>query len=775
MLMHMMNTSHVWNYYAEKSPLASKGYKKGSYWPRGKMLGGCSSNNAMIYVRGNSRDYDRWEELGNPTWSWKDVLPYFKKSEDNGAYHIQEEKGAFHGIGGPLKVNTFMSNDMTKLIVVEAAAELGLIEIMDVNSDEFTGYCVVQGTIKDGKRYSTAKAFLNPAKDRKNLHIIKHAHVTKINIEAGVARGVTFDIGDHIGKDIVAKTKKEVVLSAGALNTPQILKLSGVGPKEELGKFDIPVVLDSPFVGENLQDHVIVPVVLSFHKSRPITVKVDELMDSIYSYFRYGMGPIGSIGSTDLVGFVNTQSQAARFPDIQYHHFVYKAKTPDFATILGKFEMEDYINAQLIKLNNEAEILIVFVTLLNPKSHGNIKLRSANPYDPPVINANYLEDHRDVATLIRGIRYFRRMLTTQNFKDHEMEEFKISIPECDKLDFESDSYWECYVRYMSTTIYHPVGTAKMGPAEDPSAVLDSTLKLRGVDGLRVVDASIMPNITPRCVRFAYQSASPNLVPEARVTHTTPAVSPTAIVTPDDRNSTPFRCGNCRSRRRHFVPRNIPVATITAIESASRYNPSTPETRQSGGLVHRSPGSVNKPRSVEAEGEERVRVRARAADREHEEQKKAFRSGGVCPGCVEATTTATNPSPFRHLLTLPHCALQTPRCVRFAYQSASPSLGAGSPCDPHDTRSVPYGDRHARRSQLYTVPVWELPVATPPFCSEEHSCRDHNRHRIYQPLQPVDAGNQAIRWTCPPKSWVRQQTQERRGRRRGEGPSTSSSS
>ncbi|KAL9701520.1 hypothetical protein quinque_004961 [Culex quinquefasciatus] len=131
----------------------------------------------------------------------------------------------------------------------------------------------------------------------------------------------------------------------------------------------------------------------------------------------------------------------------------------------------------------------------------------------------------------------------------------------------------------------------------------------------------------------------------------------------------------------------------------------------------------------------------------------------------------NPSPFRHLQTLPHCALQTPRCVRFAYQLANPNLGAGSPCDPHDTRSVPYGDRHARRSQLYTVPVWELPVATPPFCSEEHPCRDHNRHRICQPLQPDDAGNQAIRWTCPPKSWTQEQTQERRGRRRGEGPST----
>ncbi|XP_065093141.1 glucose dehydrogenase [FAD, quinone]-like isoform X3 [Ochlerotatus camptorhynchus] len=492
LLMHLSNSSHVWNYYAEKSPSASKGYKKGSYWPRGKMLGGCSSNNAMLYVRGNSRDYDRWEELGNPTWNWKNVLEYFKKSEGNEAYHIQQEKGAFHGTDGPLKVNTFMSNDMTKMVITEAAAELGHIEIMDVNSDEFIGYCVAQGTVKDGKRYSTAKAFLNPAKDRTNLHIIKHAHVTKINIENGIATGVSFDIGEN--KDIVAKVKNEVVLSAGAINSPQVLKLSGIGPQEELNKFNIPVLHDSPHVGQNLQDHIVVPLMLSMHKSRPITVNFDELMDNIYSYFRYGMGPLGSIASTDLIAFVNTHNPAARFPDIQYHHFVFKAKMADYASIQEKFGLEDYIAAQLLELNKEAEVLQVFVTLLNPKSSGSVKLRSSNPYDAPIIDANYLYDHRDVATLIRGIRFFRKMLKTENFKQHEIEEFRLNIPECDMLEFESDSYWECYMRYMSTTIYHPVGTAKMGPDSDPSAVLDSRLKLRGVEGLRVVDASIMPNI-----------------------------------------------------------------------------------------------------------------------------------------------------------------------------------------------------------------------------------------------------------------------------------------
>ncbi|XP_310335.4 glucose dehydrogenase [FAD, quinone] isoform X2 [Anopheles gambiae] len=488
----LLNGSHVWNYYAERSDTASKGYKRGSYWPRGKMLGGSSSNNIMLYVRGNSRDYDRWEEQGNPGWGWKDVLEYFKKSEDNGAQHLLQERADYHAQGGLLKVNSFMSNDMTKLVITEAAQELGIPEIMDINSDEYIGYNVAQGTVHKGRRWSTAKAFLNTAADRHNLHIIKNAHVTKINFEGTAATGVTFDVPSQAG--VSASIRKEVIISAGAINTPQVLQLSGLGAKEQLDRLDIPLVKEIPSVGENLQDHLIVPLFLSLHGSRPIERSMDELLDSIYSYFRYGLGTFGTVGITDLLAFVNTQSPAAKFPDIQYHHSLILWKTPDIARLTQCFGWEDYISHQIIEQNQKSEILMVMVTLLNPKSKGNVQLRSSNPYDAPIINANYLDDQRDVKTIIRGIRFFRKLLDTENFGYHELKEFHLKIEECDRLEYESDSYWECYARYMSSTIYHPTGTSKMGPDGDQASVVDSRLKVRGVQNLRVIDASIMPDI-----------------------------------------------------------------------------------------------------------------------------------------------------------------------------------------------------------------------------------------------------------------------------------------
>ncbi|XP_058062967.1 alcohol dehydrogenase [acceptor]-like isoform X2 [Anopheles bellator] len=488
----LMHSPHVWNYYAEESATASKGYRNGSYWPRGKMLGGCSSNNLMLYVRGNSRDYDRWEEQGNPTWGWSNVLEYFKKSEDNGAEHLLLEKGAFHAEGGPLKVNSFMSNELTKLVITEAARELGIPEIMDINADEYIGYNVAQGTVYKGRRQSTAKAFLNTAKDRPNLHIIKHAHVTKVNFEGTTATGVTFDLPGSAGQEV--RAKKEVILSAGALNTPQLLQLSGVGASAELARWDIPVVQDVPAVGENLQDHLIVPLFLSLHGSRPIERHFDELLDSIFSYVRYGLGTFATIGATDLVAFVNTQSPAALYPDIQYHHMLQPWKMPDMEKILAAFGYTDSIAEQLLELNQKSEILTVLVTLLNPKSKGTVKLRSGNPHDAPLIHAHYLDDQRDVKTVIRGIRFFRKLLGTENFGYHELKEFHLKIDECDRLEYDSDSYWECYARYLSTTLYHPTGTAKMGPEGDQGAVVDSRLKVKGVQNLRVVDASIMPDI-----------------------------------------------------------------------------------------------------------------------------------------------------------------------------------------------------------------------------------------------------------------------------------------
>ncbi|XP_035775486.1 glucose dehydrogenase [FAD, quinone]-like isoform X2 [Anopheles albimanus] len=488
----LMHSPHVWNYYVEKSDTASKGFKNGSYWPRGKMLGGCSSNNIMLYVRGNSRDYDRWEQQGNPGWGWSNVLEYFKKSEDNGGQHLLQEKGDYHAKGGLLKVNSFMANELTKLVITEAAMELGIPEIMDINSDEYIGYNVAQGTVHKGKRWSTAKAFLNSAKERPNLHIIKHAHVTKVNFEGTTATGVTFDLPDNTGQTV--RAKKEVVLSAGALNSPQILQLSGVGARADLERLGIEVVKDVPQVGENLQDHLIVPLFLSLHGSRPIERSFDELLDSIYSYIRYGLGTFGTIGVTDLVGFVNTQNPAALYPDIQYHHMLQPWKTPDMEKVMEVFGYADFIAEQLIRQNQESEILTVLVTLLNPKSKGTVKLRSADPHDAPKIHANYLDDQRDVNTVVRGIRFFRKLLDTENFGYHELKDIRLKIEECDRLEYDSDSYWECYARYLSTTLYHPTGTAKMGPDDDTAAVVDSRLKVKGLKNLRVIDASIMPDI-----------------------------------------------------------------------------------------------------------------------------------------------------------------------------------------------------------------------------------------------------------------------------------------
>ncbi|EAT44639.1 AAEL004025-PA, partial [Aedes aegypti] len=493
MFFTLQRTDYDWSYFTEPSKQYCASMPQGSFWPRGKLLGGSGAINAMLYVRGNRRDYDRWEQNGNPGWGFDDVLPYFKKSENNKNPNVADLNGGkYHGKDGYLNVEYFPTNSPLIDDVFEGAKELGYKYLEDINGEEHVGFGRAQGTIVNGTRCSPAKAFLNPVKDRPNLHIMKHTRV--INIEQdkkGVYRWVNFLIDEEHLR--AAKAGKELIISAGAINTPQILMLSGIGPKPLLESVGIEVVADLP-VGNNLQDHVVIPLYFQINKSTAKAVTLQDLANSYHQYILYKEGFLASHDVTSAMGFINTVNFTDEFPDIQFHHFVYKAQTPDFATIQGKFGLEDSLLAQIIDLNKEAEILQVFVTLLNPKSSGNIKLRSSNPYDAPIINAHYLDDHRDVATLIRGIRFFRKMLGTQNFKDHEIEELHLKIPECDKLEFESDSYWECYVRYMSTTIYHPVGTVKMGPESDPSAVLDSRLKLRGLEGLRVVDASIMPNI-----------------------------------------------------------------------------------------------------------------------------------------------------------------------------------------------------------------------------------------------------------------------------------------
>lgn len=451
------------------------------------MLGGTSGINAMLYIRGNRKDYDRWNDLGNPGWSYNEVLPYFKKSEGNKVLNNE-----FHNQSGPLSVDAFESTDHVKQIILESVMQQGYKEITDFNADEHIGFGAAQGTLLERERCSTAKAFLNPIKDRKNFQVIKNAFVKSLIFnELNDVKGVKFQIG---GKKLRAIAKKEVILSAGALGSPRIMLSSGIGPIDHLNAMKIPVVKNLS-VGHNLQDHLIVPYIMKLDKSTAKPDSIQDLVRSLLQYLDGKKGRFAGVGIIELMGFVNTDSvHVSKFPDIQYFFFGLPKQMVGFKQFMEYFGYAPEFVEQFVEANNEAYFLMIYCTLLNPKSRGKVELRSKDPFQLPKINANYLDEQEDVETLIKSIRKIRKFLNTGSFKKHEGEELRIKIKECDEYVFDSDNYWECYIRYFTLTIYHPAGTAKMGPDSDSEAVVDSKLRVRGMKGLRVIDASIMPEI-----------------------------------------------------------------------------------------------------------------------------------------------------------------------------------------------------------------------------------------------------------------------------------------
>ncbi|XP_037037117.1 glucose dehydrogenase [FAD, quinone]-like [Bradysia coprophila] len=467
--------------------------KNGCYWARGKLLGGSSAINAMLYLRGNRRDYDHWSKLGNPTWDWDSVLEYFKKSEDNQVDYIREDE-KHHGVGGPLKVGNADGALTIKSILAECFREMGYKEVNNINADRYVGIINAQVVVHKGTRWSAAKSFLLPVMNRSNLHIIKNAHVMNLEYNSdGSVKGVNFMINES--KQQLAVVRKEVVLSAGVINTPQVLMQSGIGPKDHLESLKIKVVKDLP-VGKNLQDHVAVPFFLSFVKSNPTQLLPKDILNMIYQYTVHRVGELSNVGAVNFLGFLDTKNgkDSGKYPDIQYHTLYYTQNEPMLAASLNLFGYTDDIVQSIIAANKYSEVVILVATLLNPKSCGKVELRSADPFDPPKIYHNYLTQRDDVDTLIRGLRVLKNMSTTEAFTAYEGEELKPNLPKCDLLHHDSDMYWECYIRHMSLTLYHPVGTVKMGPDSDKEAIVDSQLRVRGVKGLRVVDASIMPKI-----------------------------------------------------------------------------------------------------------------------------------------------------------------------------------------------------------------------------------------------------------------------------------------
>lgn len=450
----------------------------------------------MLYTRGNRRDYDSWNVTG---WGYEDVLPYFKKSESNKhewLFELTQDK--FHNNEGPMSIDGYNSIETIKTVVFEGLFELGHVEVMDINAEVNIGFVQAQGTIKDGERHSTAKAFLVPAKDRENLHIIKHGFVTSLIIEKDAVKGINFEIN---GEKLKALAKKEVILSAGTIYSPKILMQSGIGPAEDLKKLEIPVIKDLP-VGQNLQDHVVVFYNHKYHLTRASDHTEREMSDNLFSFLKHRVGKFTGTMCSDMTGFINTLDKDAPYPDIEYMHFCQYKKMIGFKEFIHSFGYKDDFIHQHIEANQKSPTLQFGIVLLNPQSRGSINLRSKDPHDAPIINAGYLEVEEDVETLLRGLKEYRKLLGTNDFKIHEVEELRFDIPECDKLEYASDDYWRCYISYFSTTLYHPSSTCKMGNDQDEAAVVDQSLKVKGIKNLRVIDASIMPAVVSAPINAA---------------------------------------------------------------------------------------------------------------------------------------------------------------------------------------------------------------------------------------------------------------------------------
>jgi len=483
-----------WQYKTEPQPgRACLGHVGGRCnWPRGKVMGGSSTLNYMLYVRGNRRDYDGWEALGNPGWSYNKILPYFKKSEDNRNPYLAATK--YHRQGGYLTVQEAPWRTPLATAYLEAGVEMGY-PIRDINGEFQSGFMIPQGTIRRGSRCSTSKAFLRPIRHRKNLHIAMGAFTTKILIDPNTqtAYGVRFKRNGHMYE---VRARKEVILSAGALNTPQLLMLSGIGPKWHLDQLGIPVLRDLP-VGEHLMDHYGTGAI-NFLVDKPVTLVQPryENIPAVLKYVMFGSGPLTVLGGVEALGFIHTKYANASldYPDIEFHIVSGSAGSDGGRQIRLAHGIGDKM-WQMIKPLAYKDSWNIIPMLLRPKSTGSVRLRSRNPFHKPVFNANYFSHPDDIKMAVEGVKFALAMQETEALKRFGSRFFDgVPMPGCEHTQLWTDDYWACLCRHYTTTIYHYSGTAKMGPPSDPGSVVNHELKLYGVRKLRVVDASIFPTI-----------------------------------------------------------------------------------------------------------------------------------------------------------------------------------------------------------------------------------------------------------------------------------------
>ncbi|MBT8414126.1 MAG: choline dehydrogenase [Boseongicola sp.] len=455
----MHNPSVDWCYRTEPDPGLNG---RSIDWPRGKVLGGSSSLNGLLYVRGQAEDYDRWRQMGNTGWGWDDVLPLFKRAEAN-------ERGAdeFHGDDGPLAVSNMRIQRPICDAWVAAAQAAGYPFNPDYNGGTQEGVGYFQLTTKNGRRCSAAVAYLKPVKHRANLKIVTKALVSRVNIENKRAVSVTYR--DASGGEQVVTARREVVLSGGAINSPQLLMLSGIGDAEQLQANGVDVVHHLPGVGKNLQDHLQARLVFKCNEAT-LNDEVRSLFNQARIALKYAMfrsGPM-TMAASLATGFLKTRDDLAT-PDIQFHVQPWSADSPgEGVHPFSAFTMS--------------------VCQLRPESRGEIRLDGPSPKSYPTIHPNYLSTETDCRTIVEGVKIARRISEVAPLSSKIAEAFR---PDTSLAmdDYDATLDW---ARNNSVSIYHPTGTCKMGSGED--AVVDAELKVHGIEGLRVADCSIMPEI-----------------------------------------------------------------------------------------------------------------------------------------------------------------------------------------------------------------------------------------------------------------------------------------
>jgi choline dehydrogenase len=432
-------------------------------YPRGKTLGGSSSINGLLYIRGQSRDYDVWRQLGNTGWGWDDVLPYFIKSENQ-----ERGKDKFHGVNGPLSV----SDQRIQLPLLNefqnAAEEFGIPKTKDFNTGDNYGCGYFQVTEKDGFRCSASVGYLNPIKSRKNLRIITNAHVKKINFENKTAKEVEYSQDNQLK---VIKASKEIILSTGAIGSPQILQTSGIGDAKKLNNLGIEIVKELKGVGKNLQDHLMFRPIYKIHGLKSLNKKINSVFGNILIGLEYifnRSGPM-TMGASQMCMFAKSDS-SLELPDLQWH------LQPMSMDTLGATKNHDF------------HAFTPTVSNIRPTSRGYVDIVDKDSRTYAKVKLNYLSTDHDRMVAARGLKITRKIvMESETFKKYKPEEYRPGI------DINNDEELVKAGSDYTQTIFHPVGTCKMG--QDDMAVVDEKLRVKGIKNLRIVDASIMPNIT----------------------------------------------------------------------------------------------------------------------------------------------------------------------------------------------------------------------------------------------------------------------------------------